>query len=216
MPDDRRLAFVAQGGVRTVMVDGSGVAESLLVSPSPSIQEIQISRDRQTLLYRDGPGGNRDIWRVHLDSANAVQPVLRTPFDERGIALSPDGRWLAYVSNEVGPDEVFVRQLAQGSGRWRVSQQGGTEPRWGPGGRELFFRVADSVFVVDFAAGPEPRFTQARRILVGSYDNDRNRVSWDVSPDGQRFVFTRAQNESSVLGLNVVMHWFDQLRGGAR
>jgi Tol biopolymer transport system component len=147
-----------------------------------------------------------------LDSARAQRPLLRTPFDEKNIALSPDGQWLAYVSDEAGTEEIYVRRLEEGSGRWRVSKSGGQEPRWGPGGRELLYRSADSILAVGMVPGTEPRFTESRMVLTGDFNSDRSRPLWDVSPDGRRFVFTRNQGETTGRSLNIVLHWFDQLR----
>jgi hypothetical protein len=78
------------------------------------------------------------------------------------------------------------------------------------------FRVADSVVAVSFEAGAEPRFSAARTVLVGRFSEDRDGSGWDISSDGRRFVFTRTQGESSRAALNVVLHWFDQLRAQQR
>ncbi|HLG05445.1 MAG TPA: hypothetical protein VI383_04780, partial [Gemmatimonadales bacterium] len=212
MPDNKRLLYTARGRVFTIAIDGSGVPESLFTAPNRNIGELQPTRDGRAIIFREGGGNSRDVWVVSLDSARTVRPLLRTPFNERNLALSPDGRWLAYVSDEAGSDEVYVRRIEEGSGRWPVSRNGGQEPRWGPGGRDLFFRSADSVLSVTMEPGPEPRFTTPRVVLTGDFDSDRNRPVWDVSPDGSRFIFTRPQGESSTRGLNIVLHWFDQLR----
>jgi serine/threonine-protein kinase len=213
MPDGRRLVYTARGRVYTIATDGSGVPESLLAVPENIIGEVQVTRDLQSVVFRDGSvAARRDIWVASLDSARTIRPLLRTPFDEKNIALSPDGQWLAYVSNEAGSEEVYVRRLQEGSGRWRVSKSGGHEPRWGPGGRELLYRSADSILSVGMEPGAEPRFTDSRVELTGDFNSDRNRPIWDVSPDGRRFVFTRNQGEPAGRSLNIVLNWFDQLR----
>jgi serine/threonine-protein kinase len=212
MPDGRRLVYTARGQVYTIATDGSGVPESLLAFPDGGIGEVQVSRTRRTLVFREGSGARRNIWMASLDSARTQRPLLRTPFDEKSIALSPDGQWLAYVSDEAGTEDIYVRRLEEGSGRWRVSKSGGQEPRWGPGGRELFYRSADSILSVGMEPGTEPRFTDSRMVLVGEFNSDRNRPIWDVSPDGRRFVFTRSQGEPTGRSMNIVLHWFDQLR----
>jgi Tol biopolymer transport system component len=213
MPDGRRLVYVARGRIFTIATDGSGVPESLLAFPDGGIGEVQVTRNQRNLVFREGSvAARRNIWMASLDSARTQRPLLRTPFDEKNLALSPDGQWLAYVSDEAGTEEIYVRRLEEGSGRWRVSKSGGQEPRWGPGGRELFYRSADSILSVGMEAGAEPRFTDSRLVLTGEFNSDRNRPVWDVSPDGRRFVFTRSQGESTGRSLNIVLHWFDQLR----
>jgi len=213
-PDGRRLVYLSRHGARQrpaiyrIATDGSGVPESLLVRPN-GIGEVEVSGDGRFLVFREtAPQTREDVWLAPLDSLQAARPLMRTPFAERGIALSPDGRWLAYTSNEAGGDDVYVRRLEEGSGHWRVSQAGGNEPRWGAGGREVLFRNADSVIAVPFVGGVEPRFGAARTVLVGRFNTNRTAVGWDVSPDGRRFVFTRTMGEIGAPSMNVVLNWF--------
>ncbi|HJR34475.1 MAG TPA: protein kinase [Gemmatimonadales bacterium] len=212
-PDGRHLVYAGRG--RTVLkipTDGSGVPETLLVRQSGAV-ELELARDGKTFAIRQTVSGTtRDVWVGSLDSSRAERPLLRTPFNERAIALSPDGKWLAYVSNEAGSDELFVRRLDEGSGRWRVPRGGAAEPRWGPGGRELYFRVADTVMAMEMTPGPEPSFSTPRTVLVGRFVSDIQRAVWDIAPDGRRFVFTRNQNETDTPAITVLLHWFDRLR----
>jgi len=221
--DGRRLVYASRHGGRAlpalhvIATDGSGTPESLLVRPNATLSESQLSRDGRYLVFRERVRPTvRDVWIAPLDSPQAARPLLRTPFDERGIALSPDGRWLAYVSNESGSDDVYVRAVEEGSGHWKVSRAGGREPRWGIGGRELLYRVEDSIMVVSFLPGAEPRFGPARFLMEGRFSRNGDVAAWDVSPDGRRFVFTRSRNESRRMALNVVLNWFDQLRAARR
>ena len=219
-PEGRRLVYASRGRtVLTIPTDGSGVPETLLVRQSGAV-ELELARNGKTFAIREThPRTARDVWVGSLDSAKAERPLLRTPFNERAIALSPDGKWLAYVSNETGSDELFVRRLEEGSGRWRVPRGGASEPRWGPGGRELFFRVADTVMAMVMTPGPEPTFSAPRKVLVGRFVSDFLRTVWDISSDGRRFIFTRNQSESDTPEMTVLLHWFDRLRGakaGAR
>src|SRR5207249_4105375 len=217
--DGQRVAFVKQLGAITreglfqISADGSGVAETLLVRPSP-VWEVQFTPDGRTMLFRENhPQTHRDIWIAPVDSPQGARPLLRTPFDERGIALSPDGRWLAYASNETGNDEVYVRRLLEGSARWRVSMRGGTEPRWGRGGRELYFRNGDSLYAVAMQLGAELRAGPPQALFGGKYQAAvaGNNISYDVSPDGGRFLMV-GQLGNGREELSVVLHWFDQIR----
>lgn len=172
MPDGRRVAFVRLVGanLRTALfriaADGSGTPDTLLVRPQP-VWEVQLTPDGHTMVFREThPQTKRDIWAAPVDSPQAAKPLLRTPFEERAIALSPDGRWLAYVSDETGHDEVYVRRLTEGSARWPVSLGGGTEPRWGRAGRELYYRNGDSLNVVAVQTGAEFRSGPPRVLLV--------------------------------------------------
>lgn len=134
---------------------------------------------------------------------------MHTAFNETNPALSPDGQWLAYVSDETGRNEVYVRGLRTEVSRQPVSTNGGTEPRWTKGGRELFYRNADSVFVVPVQPGgalgiatPRLAFVMPiARLLGGAYD---------VSSDGQRIVVVREQVGPRADPLHVVLGWFGQ------
>jgi Tol biopolymer transport system component len=208
----KHLVYLNGRAVMRIAVDGSGVAETLLVRPrNPG--EVQESRDGRTLILRDGPGGGQDIWlAARGDTGWTVRPLLRTPFAERNVALSHDGHWLAYVSNESGNNEVYVRRLEEGSGRWKVSRTGGFEPRWGPADRELYFRVGDSLVVTQMQPGPEPRFSDTRMVLTGEFVKDANRPAWDIAPDGSRFVFSRDMRTTETREMTIVLNWFDQFR----
>jgi hypothetical protein len=95
-------------------------------------------------------------------AARRAQPFLRTPFNETAPQFSPDGRWLAYISDESGRDEIYVQPYPGPGGKWEISTEGGTEPVWNPNGQELFYRSGDKMMAVDvttqlgFAAG-KPR-----------------------------------------------------------
>ncbi len=221
MPDGHRLVYGrntgASGvGLYTILTDGSGRPESLLTRPSP-IFESSPTPDRRGIVFRESHAQTgRDIWIMPLDSPQTARALLVTPFDERNPAVSPDGRWLAYASNETGALEVYVRNLAEGSGRTRVSTGGGSEPRWARNGRELFFRSRDSVYVVPVTPGPELH-AGAPRALFGGRFSTANTTDWDVAPDDRAFVMVRPPD--AALGgtpVNIVLHWFDQLRAQRR
>ena len=151
----------------------------------------------------------RDIMWAPLDSVDNVRPLVATSFDEKGIAMSPDGHWLAYVSNETGANEVYIRRLEQGSPRWPVSKRGGTEPRWSKTG-EVFFRLGDSVFVSRVTLGVIPQVTTPVGLFGGSYMATGFEPLWDVSPDGRQFAMVRipgAETGQMILLMNWAEHW---------
>ena len=146
-PDGQSVLYILNrgSGVNTTQVwrkkaDGSAPAESVYAT-SRSIVEATMSRDGQWLIYRiNSDSGGADIYGVRLGQDTTPVPLLTGSFAEGNPALSPDGRWLAYVSNESGNPEVYVRPFPDVSrGRWQVSTGGGTAPRWAHSGRELFF-----------------------------------------------------------------------------
>jgi len=197
--------------------NGSGVQESLVVAPNDQWEGVP-SPDGRGLVFRvTDPETRRDIlWLPR--GASAPVPVLVSPFEERGIAVSPDGRWLAYVSNETGADEVYVRALPGPGGRVQISSNGGREPRWGPGGRELLYRSRDSVYSAEIApSGGELRPGRRRALFRDLYRTGGagNHAGWDVDPGGRRFVFVRDGGVAAERQVSVLVNWFDQPRTAA-
>jgi Tol biopolymer transport system component len=207
-PDGKSLIYLTRGALRRVASDGS-TPSSPLLQRSNLIYESHITPDRRTIVYReDANASNRDVYMAPLDSPDVVRPVLTTPFDEKGFALSPDGKWLAYVSNETGSDEVYVRHLSVTSARWPVSRGGGREARWA--GNEIFYRVGDSTMVATIALGAEPSIGSPRLLFVGSYASTAFEPLYDVSPDGQRFAFVQNRDNGGTqiaLLLNWTANW---------
>ena len=102
------------------------------------------------------PLRQRDIWTMPLDGDRQARPLLTGDADEWGARFSPDGHWLAYVSNETGRNEIFIRPVASAGGRKRLSSEGGIAPAWAPGGRELFFMNGGKLCVVGLDSHGNP------------------------------------------------------------
>ncbi|HWO88293.1 MAG TPA: protein kinase, partial [Gemmatimonadales bacterium] len=207
-PDGRFLTFATarSGGLAMFRVntDGSGVAESLFVSTNASTHSF--TPDGRTAVgAMTGRSGNFDVIAVRLDDPQRrITPVVSTPYSEQFAVVSPDGRWLAYVSNESGRDEVYVRAFPEGGAKVLVSQSGGTEPVWSRSGRELFYlgRSAwrgsgdagrePTMFVATFTAGAEFRVLARTPLFPSSdYEVAAPHANYDVFPDGRSFVMVR-------------------------
>jgi eukaryotic-like serine/threonine-protein kinase len=184
-PDGRTLMIVKRlSGVVTAPA-GGGPVDSLL--GNPTVLEAAPTHDGRALILRY-PGVPGDLYYVRRDSLDHPHPFANSPFDERSAAISPDDRWLAYVSNETGRDEVYVRPFPEGGGRWQVSA-GGTEPRWGRDGRELFYRNADTLIAVQVRTHPGFAVDKRTPLFTGDYVTSTRHATYDVHPDGRRFVF---------------------------
>jgi hypothetical protein len=143
--------------------------------------------------------------------------LAATAATETSPALSPDGRWLAYVSDESGTAEVYVRPFPNtGDGRWQVSAQGGQEPVWAHSGKELFYRVAGTANAqMVMEVTPGPTFVPgARRMLfpLGRYSLSLSHQQYAVTPDDRRFVMIRATESDRVDHLIAVENFFEVLR----
>ena len=216
--DGLSVTFISnREGTRDLYVkraDGVGSAEVVL-DLAVTIDEGFWSPDGEWLIYRAGmTSEERDIfaWRSGPDSTTV--PVAAEPgVDELAPALSPDGRWLAYVSNETGRDEVWVRPFPDvEAGRWQISVQGGTEPLWAHSGQELFYKSQGSLMVVGVQTDPTFAALEVRELFsTGGYFPFGAHRAYDVTADDQRFVMIRLPDESSEL--IVVENFLEELKG---
>jgi serine/threonine-protein kinase len=182
-----------------------------------AIQEVTWSRDGRWLLVRTetGAAGNGDILAVST-SGDSTVPIATTPFSELEPAFSPDGKWVAYVSNQAGTNEVFVRPFpATNGGQWQVSSGGGGSPVWSGDGKELFFlNAADRLIAATIGSGPsfgvtelKPLFDASRFNYIGFHQ------AFEVTRDG-RFVFlgTVGSAATQTIQLIQVDNWFADLK----
>ena len=148
---------------------------------------------------------------LSLDSARTTRPYLQTPADEFAPAVSPDGQWVAYSSDESGRVEVYVRSFPEPGGKIQISLDGGTEPVWSRDGRELFYRNADRMMAASVQRQPEFSVERRAELFRGQYATSQYHAQHDVTPDGR---FVTAQGPQASSDLVIVLNWFDQLRRG--
>ncbi len=157
-----------------------------------------------------------DISILPLEDERDPWAFLSTPFDEIQAMFSPDGQWIAYVSNETGRYEVYVRPFPGPGGKWQISTVGGNEPRWEPNGRELFYRDGDKMMAVEISMEPEFTASAPHLLFEGPYTRSGTRPGaprYDITPDGQRFLMIKpSEQESSPVQLNIVLNWFEELK----
>ena len=217
-PDGRRIAFGSKPGGRSVgfilnwaAVDSSGVAEPLLPGAVRQLPDAFTPDGRSLVFQRVSADTRGDLWVLPLDGKRTPKPYLQGPSDERNAVISPDGHWLAYVSDESGRDEVYARGFPDATPPVQISLGGGREPRWASNGRELFYR-SDSGMIAATVRAASPLHVESRKVLF----DDRPYVSWrigaayDVHPDGERFVMVRRGSERR--DVIIVLNWLNQLR----
>jgi len=215
---DARFVYVARlrsrfgsAEIARIPAAGGGQPEVLLRRPN-QLFEFQLTPDGQSVLWREDVGPNtRDILSAAFARPDSARGERATRFDERGIALSPDGGWYVYTSDETGKSEIFLSRLSGDGARWPISSGGGTEPRWAHSG-EVFFRRNDTVFVSRVQPGTTPQIDAARPLFSAPFFAVGHEPVWDVSRDGQRFAFVRepegsAAQDELVLMLNWVARW---------
>jgi serine/threonine protein kinase len=223
-PDGRRIAFTSRlesgEDVYWQAADGSGAAELLARSPgavplyasgfTPASDAVVLSQ------------GTNDVFLARIGDPDDASPLIATPTREFNAAVSPDGRWLAYQSDESGRSEVYVRPFpGVDTGRWQISTTGGTRPRWSRDGRELyFFRESDAssseIVAVPVVSSETFRAGIPETILRGAYaaPNALGGI-YDVSADSQRFLLikrTAGGEAAPQARVVIVEHWTEELK----
>ena len=191
--------------------DGGGLAEPLLAGEHEQ-WEASWPREGRFLVYRERhPDTGRDLWVLPLDGDRTPIPYLKRSFDERAPAVSPDGRWVAYTSDESGRDEVYVGSLPEPDLVRQVSNNGGSEPRWSWGGTELFYWEGAWFVGVSMTTRPTLVVGSPRRLLQFSeYVPSGNHTGYDVHPDGRLLLLEERMNEGRLI---VVLNFFEELKG---
>jgi Tol biopolymer transport system component len=199
-------------------VDGSGPAERL--TESRGWQQPQaVTRDGRFLVYQETGGlgakgpldQTYDLWLLPLSPRGEPRPLLRTKASEKLPHLSVDGRWMAYVSDEAGQDEVWVRAFPDGQSAIRVSEGGGTEPLWAPDGRTLYYRDAlgTRLFAVPVTAGEPPQFGTASATSGYWAGGSPYGRMYDAAPDGALLMLA---GDTYGRELGVVLHFDEVIR----
>ena len=217
-PDGRRLTLAAakQGSYDIYWrpVDGSEPDELLLSGTWPNYP-FSWSPDGKTLAFVSvNPTTLQDIRVLSVDKKGASRPFVETPFREGAPVFSPDGQWIAYVSDDSGRFEVYVRPFPGPGEKWAISTEGGNEPVWPRGGHQLFYRAGDTMMAVDVQTTPTFAAGTPRKLFDKMFE--RSIALWanyDVSPDGQRLLMVRRENPSlPATHINVVLNWIEELR----
>jgi eukaryotic-like serine/threonine-protein kinase len=223
-PDGRRIAFSSTRGDATGSesnlywqpADGTGAVERLRESAEPQ-WPLSFSRDGTRLLFgENGSTTGFDIGILPLEGERHATPLVQTTAQEDSAEVSPDGRWVAYQSNESGRNEIYVRPFPEVSGgRWQVSTGGGIQPLWGRDGRELFYLAGPGRLMatpIQPGAGATFAAGNPRVVFDGQYVSE----GYDVSPNGQRFLMIKDVRRTAEgpppSQLFVVQNWLEELK----
>ncbi len=225
-PDGRYIAFNAVGeGMSVIRSDGSGKPQSLTQSKNSQVPWSFSPDGKRLAFFESGPGTGFDLWTVPLESDGAgLRPgrpevFLQTPADERYPSFSPDGRWIAYSSDESGTRQVYVRAFPDKGGKWQISNSDGQLPMWSRNGRELFFETLDRQIMVagyavkgDSFVADKPRMWSEKQL--GTSAGAANNVG--LAPDGKRMAalmpVNTAEAQKAQNHVTFLMNFFDELR----
>jgi len=211
-PDGESLIVSSTPGwrLRRVRADGSGTPEPLAGGEG---YPHSVTPDGKLLAFlKPGTNTGVDIWIMPLEPGGAPRVFLQTPANEGFPAISPDGYFLAYQSDESGQDEVYLRSLPDGGSKIQVSTGGGRLPVWARNGKELFYYLPlegskRRMMVVDVSPGNPVRISRGRALFDKSFG-----YIYDVLPDGQHFAMVETDPDARITHFNVVLNWFEELK----
>ena len=221
-PDGWRIAFSStrdSGGssfetsLFSQAADGTGAVERVADNPGQIFPTAYLPDASALLVYGAGESNvNDDIAVITLDDGE-IRLLLNSTFGETNPELSPDGRWLAYTSNESGGEEIYVRPFPDvDTGRWQVSTGGGTQPLWARDGRELFYRNGEAVMAVSIQTDPGLTAGNPQLLFEGDYILGPGGRNYDVSPEGDAFLMVKSvQDASAAPQIIIVENWFTEL-----
>jgi Tol biopolymer transport system component/tRNA A-37 threonylcarbamoyl transferase component Bud32 len=215
-PDGRQIAFASnrEGGVSQIYrkdASGNAMEERLTDGPNPKVP-TDWSRDGRFLLYEERDAkGIMSSWELPLEGDRKPVPLLQSGFSQTQPQLSPDGKWIAYTSDESGSVEVFLQTFPPSGGKWQVSTKGGREPRWRGDGKEIDYYSGNGIWAAPVqSAGGRVQIGAAER-LFSAIRLTGPEYSYDVAPDGKRFLLIQpvARDNSA---LTVIANWQSSLK----
>jgi hypothetical protein len=188
--------------------DGSGEAEMLYPGAPTSF-----STDGRFMSYTNWDGDSPDIWVMPLEGDGKPFPLFESPHREQTSQIAPDGRFIAYESDESSRTEIYVRQFPRGEGKWQISTEGGDEARWSMDGSELFFTRDNHLYVVAIRTEFGFGHGTPKEVFSGAPNRLQLSRGYSVSKDGQRFVAVqRVDDGVAGDGILVVENWFAEFK----
>ena len=217
-PDSKRLAV---GGLTLINADGSGKVERVAAGEKMQFPASWASDANLLVFLQETPGGANGIWVVPMEGERKPKLFIESRFQLWHPDLSPDGRWMAYASNESGMYEVYVQPYPGPGEKIRVSTAGGMDPIWSAKGRELLYRSftpeGGQLFFSAAVRSLGPFRTEPPRLMfqakTGEYDTTAPERSWDVSADGKRFLLVKTAplTDKPITTMHVVLNWAEEL-----
>jgi serine/threonine-protein kinase len=182
--------------------------EFLLLDREHNLRTADWTRDGTLVFREEIPGKGMDLWFWPGDDEASIQSLLTGPDDELAPTVSPDGRWVAYVSDQSGRDEIYVTSFPSPAGRVQTSDGGGTSPAWSSDGKELFYVEGNDLIAVQLAFDPSLRVVGREALFSGNFVQYRWQRQYDVHPDGKHFVMLENPPRGDV---EVITNWFSEL-----
>jgi serine/threonine-protein kinase len=210
-PDGKQVTFLRQNGsvAEVVLKSVASGSEELMMTGTARVPDSW-SPDGNILAYMEHtPETSLDIWMKRRDQP--PQPWLKTRFREWGAAFSRDGKYIAYVSDESGQYEIYVRPASGEGAKWQISSEGGEEPLWSKDGRELFYRTGPKWMAAEVTTEPRFKASTPRMLFEGPYLNVPG-VSYDVAADGRFLMLEENYKQPTTTQLKVILNWSEEVK----
>ena len=207
-PDGRRVAYFScceDPSTLHIKETGDTSKGQLPIKDQSFIAPLDWSRDGRFIIY--GNGG--DLWVLPLSSDGKPYPMMQALYGDGGARFSPDGRWVAFVSNETSRSEVYVTRFDRPGEKWRISTDGGSKPCWRHDGRELFYLAANNRLM---SVAIKPGDTFEASVPTALFKADPLSTEYDVTADGQRFLFIASAPGTQLLPFAVILDWTADLK----
>jgi Tol biopolymer transport system component len=192
--------------------DGSGTIERLTTSEVRQWATSCAPDNRLLAFCQYNSETVGDIWLLPLEGEQKPRPFCQTIFGESQARFSPDGRWLVYHSTESGRWEVYVQPVSGASTKWQISTEGGEWPHWSRAGQEIVYRNGTKMMAVEVSLEPIFKAGRPQLLFEEKYLARDYRESWDITPDGERFVIIKEGERQRLSRMNVVLNWFEELK----
>jgi Tol biopolymer transport system component len=214
-PDGQRIAFSSgrynRTGLYSISISGSDTAK--LLCSTPVLPDVHSwSSDGKIILFSYASSGSTDIWSVLVSDTASATPYLSSKFSEYDPYISPDGRWVAYVSDETGTEQVYVAAFPKPSGKWQISVKDGDRPRWSKDGRQLYFLDNDDYIWVVTVDGTGTSFKPGKPERLLHIDAARPGQIYDVFADNKRFVVNTAPTQRNSNSYVLIQNWPEVLK----
>jgi len=222
-PDGRRIVYRTRAGLVWQFVEATSPAEPFLTTSDPALHSAsqvapgvfsRLDPSVFTFALHGSAASGADIFRLHLAPERRVEPLVLRPGNQWAVRVSPDGKWIAYASDESGRFEIYLQSAVAGGGRYQASVAGGTEVVWAPAGNELFYWEGERFMAVPVAINASDSPVGVPRTLFAGRYQHSDLPQYDVAPDAKRFLMIKpSADDLDARSIRIVDGWTRELEG---